>query len=172
MRTLPSMDRDKPMFDAQCIQVRGARTHNLKNINIDIPRGKLVVVTGVSGSGKSSFAIDTLFAEAQRQYLESLSSFARQFVDKMERPNVDAIFGLQPSLCIDQQQGSLSPRSTVGLSPKSMTMFGFLWPAVGLRLVINVVNPSTDSPRTAYWSRFESYPTRRELEFWPDGDRS
>lgn len=114
MRTLPSMDRDKPMFDAPCIQVRGARTHNLKNINIDIPRGKLVVVTGVSGSGKSSFAIDTLFAEAQRQYLESLSSFARQFVDKMERPNVDAIFGLQPSLCIDQQQGSLSPRSTVG----------------------------------------------------------
>jgi excinuclease ABC subunit A len=104
----------KPTVTTQSIQVRGARTHNLKNVTLDIPRGKLVVVTGVSGSGKSSFAIDTLFAEAQRQYLESLSSFARQFVDKMERPDVDAILGLQPSLCIDQQQGSLSPRSTVG----------------------------------------------------------
>jgi excinuclease ABC subunit A len=109
-----SKRREKLTSSLQSIQVRGARTHNLKNIDIDIPRGKLIVVTGVSGSGKSSFAIDTLFAEAQRQYLESLSSFARQFVDKMERPNVDAIFGLQPSLCIDQQQGTLSPRSTVG----------------------------------------------------------
>jgi excinuclease ABC subunit A len=109
-----SKSREKLTSSLQSIQVRGARTHNLKNIDIDIPRGKLIVVTGVSGSGKSSFAIDTLFAEAQRQYLESLSSFARQFVDKMERPNVDAIFGLQPSLCIDQQQGTLSPRSTVG----------------------------------------------------------
>jgi excinuclease ABC subunit A len=114
MSTGFSKRSEKPTSNSQCIQVRGARTHNLKNIDIDIPRGKLIVVTGVSGSGKSSFAIDTLFAEAQRQYLESLSSFARQFVDKMERPNVDAIFGLQPSLCIDQQQGSLSPRSTVG----------------------------------------------------------
>ncbi len=96
------------------IEIRGARTHNLKNVDLDIPRGKLVVVTGVSGSGKSSLAIDTLFAEGQRQYLESLSSYARQFVDQMERPDVDVIRGLQPSLCIDQKQGSLSPRSTVG----------------------------------------------------------
>lgn len=109
-----SKRRKNSTSNSHNIQVRGARTHNLKNIDVDLPRGKLIVVTGVSGSGKSSFAIDTLFAEAQRQYLESLSSFARQFVDKMERPNVDAIFGLQPSLCIDQQQGSLSPRSTVG----------------------------------------------------------
>lgn len=109
-----SKRRETSTSNSHSIQVRGARTHNLKNIDVDLPRGKLIVVTGVSGSGKSSFAIDTLFAEAQRQYLESLSSFARQFVDKMERPNVDAIFGLQPSLCIDQQQGSLSPRSTVG----------------------------------------------------------
>jgi excinuclease ABC subunit A len=96
------------------IEIRGARTHNLKGIDLDLPRGKFVVITGVSGSGKSSLAIDTLFAEGQRQYLESLSSYARQFVDQMERPDVDVIRGLQPSLCIDQKQGSLSPRSTVG----------------------------------------------------------
>ncbi len=96
------------------IEIRGARTHNLKNVDLDIPRGKLTVITGVSGSGKSSLAFDTLFAEGQRQYLESLSSYARQFIDQMERPDVDSIRGLQPALCIDQQQGVLSPRSTVG----------------------------------------------------------
>ncbi len=96
------------------IEIRGARTHNLKNVNLDIPRGKFTVITGVSGSGKSSLAFDTLFAEGQRQYMESLSSYARQFLDQMERPDVDFIRGLQPALCIDQQQGILSPRSTVG----------------------------------------------------------
>lgn len=97
-----------------CIQIRGARTHNLKNVDLDIPRGQLTVLTGVSGSGKSSLAFDTLFAEGQRQYLQSLSSYTRQFVDQMERPEVDSIRGLQPSLCIDQSQGVSSPRSTVG----------------------------------------------------------
>ena len=96
------------------IEIRGARTHNLKNIDLDIPRGHLTVITGVSGSGKSSLAFDTLFAEGQRQYMESLSSYARQFLDQIERPDVDSIRGLQPALCIDQQQGALSPRSTVG----------------------------------------------------------
>jgi excinuclease ABC subunit A len=96
------------------IQIRGARTHNLKNVDLDVPRGKLTVITGVSGSGKSSLAFDTLFAEGQRQYLESLSSYARQFLDQLERPDVDSVRGLQPTLCIDQQQGVLSPRSTVG----------------------------------------------------------
>jgi len=96
------------------IEIRGARTHNLRNVDLDIPRGKLTVVTGVSGSGKSSLAFDTLFAEGQRQYIESLSSYARQFLDQMERPDVDFIRGLQPALCIDQKQGILSPRSTVG----------------------------------------------------------
>lgn len=96
------------------IEIRGARTHNLKNVNLDIPRGSFTVLTGVSGSGKSSLAFDTLFAEGQRQYLQSLSSFTRQMVDQMERPDVDSIRGLQPSLCIDQNQGIASPRSTVG----------------------------------------------------------
>lgn len=100
--------------NGSCIEIRGAKTHNLKSIDLDIPHGKLTVLTGVSGSGKSSLAFDTLFAEGQRQYLQSLSSFTRQFVDQLEPPCVDSIRGLQPSLCIDQNQGVSSPRSTVG----------------------------------------------------------
>src|SRR5215468_3579826 len=95
------------------IAVRGARVHNLKNIDVDLPRDQLVVITGVSGSGKSSLAFDTLFAEGQRQYLESLSVYARQFLDQMERPDVDAVDGLEPTICIDQRPGNQNPRSTV-----------------------------------------------------------
>jgi len=95
------------------ISVRGARTHNLQNIDIDIPRNQLVVVTGPSGSGKSSLAFDTILAEGQRQYFESLSVYTRQYLDQMQRPDVDAIEGLQPSLCIDQHPGNANPRSTV-----------------------------------------------------------
>jgi excinuclease ABC subunit A len=95
------------------IRVRGARTHNLKNVDVEIPRNRLVVITGVSGSGKSSLAFDTLLAEGQRQYIQSLSIYARQFFDQMERPDVDHIDGLQPTIAIDQRQGNPSPRSTV-----------------------------------------------------------
>ena len=96
------------------IRIRGARTHNLQNIDVDIPRNKLVVITGVSGSGKSSLAFDTLLAEGQRQYIDSLSIYARQFFDQMPRPQVDHIEGLQPTVAIDQQPGHHNPRSTVG----------------------------------------------------------
>ncbi len=115
-RSAPASSANAPpeTMSARYIEIRGARTHNLKNVDLDIPRGKFTVITGVSGSGKSSLAFDTLFAEGQRQYMESLSSYARQFFDQMERPDVDFIRGLQPALCIDQQQGVLSPRSTVG----------------------------------------------------------
>ena len=98
---------------AEIIRIRGARVHNLQNIDLDIPRQQLVVVTGPSGSGKSSLAFDTLFAEGQRQYLESLSVYARQFLHQMERPDVDLIDGLQPTISIDQRAGSQNPRSTV-----------------------------------------------------------
>src|ERR1700752_1861828 len=96
------------------ISVRGARQHNLKNINVDIPRNQLTVVTGLSGSGKSSLAFDTIYAEGQRRYVESLSAYARQFLDQLEKPDVDSIEGLSPAISIEQKTTSRSPRSTVG----------------------------------------------------------
>lgn len=96
------------------ITVRGAREHNLKNIDVEIPRDKLVVITGLSGSGKSSLAFDTIFAEGQRRYVESLSAYARQFLGRMDKPDVDQIEGLSPAVSIDQKGVSRNPRSTVG----------------------------------------------------------
>ena len=102
------------MTKSNKISIKGAREHNLKNINLEIPREKFVVITGVSGSGKSSLAFDTLYAEGQRRYVESLSAYARQFLGRMEKPDVDQIDGLSPSISIDQKGVSRNPRSTVG----------------------------------------------------------
>src|SRR3954468_2744603 len=96
------------------IRIRGARTHNLKNLSVDLPRDKITVITGLSGSGKSSLAFDTLYAEGQRRYVESLSSYARQFLSMMEKPDVDHIEGLSPAISIEQKSTSHNPRSTVG----------------------------------------------------------
>ena len=96
------------------IVVKGARVHNLKNVSLEIPRDKLIVFTGLSGSGKSSLAFDTLYAEGQRRYVESLSSYARQFLGQMNKPDVDNIEGLSPAISIDQKTTSKNPRSTVG----------------------------------------------------------
>ena len=96
------------------IVIHGARAHNLKNIDVTIPRDQLVVVTGLSGSGKSSLAFDTLYAEGQRRYVESLSAYARQFLGQMDKPDVDSIDGLSPAISIDQKTTSKNPRSTVG----------------------------------------------------------
>jgi excinuclease ABC subunit A len=113
------------------IQIRGARTHNLQNIDIDIPRGQLVVVTGLSGSGKSSLAFDTLYAEGQRRYVESLSSYARQFLSMMEKPDVDHIEGLSPAIAIDQKSSSHNPRSTVGTVTEIYDYLRVLFARVG-----------------------------------------
>jgi excinuclease ABC subunit A len=113
------------------IQVRGARTHNLKNINLDIPRDKFIVITGLSGSGKSSLAFDTLYAEGQRRYVESLSTYARQFLSLMEKPDVDHIEGLSPAISIEQKSTSHNPRSTVGTITEIYDYLRLLYARVG-----------------------------------------
>ena len=112
------------------IFVKGAREHNLKNIDLEIPRDQLVVFTGLSGSGKSSLAFDTIYAEGQRRYVESLSSYARQFLGQMEKPDVDYIEGLSPAISIDQKTTSKNPRSTVG-TVTEMIISGFCMPESG-----------------------------------------
>ncbi|WP_159547693.1 excinuclease ABC subunit UvrA [Streptococcus halichoeri] len=117
--------------------IRGARAHNLKNINVEIPRDKLVVVTGLSGSGKSSLAFDTIYAEGQRRYVESLSAYARQFLGNMEKPDVDAIDGLSPAISIDQKTTSKNPRSTVGTVTEINDYLRLLYARVGTPYCIN-----------------------------------
>jgi excinuclease ABC subunit A len=114
------------------IAIRGARTHNLKNVDLDIPHGSFTVITGVSGSGKSSLAFDTLYSEGQRQYIDSLSPYARQFVDSMPRPDMDSVLGLQPTLCIDQRQSALNPRSTLATIAEVYDYLRLLMARVGM----------------------------------------
>ncbi|MEL0238205.1 MAG: excinuclease ABC subunit UvrA, partial [Gammaproteobacteria bacterium] len=114
------------------IYIKGARTHNLKNIDIEIPRNKIVIITGISGSGKSSLAFDTLYAEGQRRYVESLSAYARQFLSMMEKPDVDQIDGLSPSISIEQKATSHNPRSTVGTVTEIYDYLRLLYARVGI----------------------------------------
>src|SRR5438105_11031363 len=113
------------------ITIRGAREHNLKNVTLSIPRDKLVVFTGLSGSGKSSLAFDTLYAEGQRRYVESLSSYARQFLGRMDKPDVDYILGISPAVAIEQKVNTRNPRSTVGTSTEIYDYLKLLFARIG-----------------------------------------
>ncbi len=126
------MEEAQKMRPREWIKVRGAREHNLKNINVNIPRNELVVLTGLSGSGKSSLAFDTIYAEGQRRYMESLSSYARMFLGQMEKPNVDMIEGLSPAISIDQKSTNRNPRSTVGTVTEIYDYFRLLYARIGI----------------------------------------
>ena len=119
------------MDENKYIKIRGAREHNLKNIDIDIPRRKMVVLTGLSGSGKSSLAFDTIYAEGQRRYVESLSSYARMFLGQLDKPDLDSIEGLSPAISIDQKSTVSNPRSTVGTVTEIYDYFRLLYARVG-----------------------------------------
>ena len=114
------------------IIIRGAREHNLKNVDLEIPRDQLIVMTGLSGSGKSSLAFDTIYADGQRRYMESLSSYARQFLGQMEKPDVDSIDGLSPAISIDQKTTSKNPRSTVGTVTEIYDYLRLLYARIGI----------------------------------------
>ena len=116
---------------AEVIKISGARQHNLKNLHVEIPREKLVVITGLSGSGKSSLAFDTLYAEGQRRYVESLSAYARQFLDQMEKPDVDFIEGLSPAIAIEQRSAGANPRSTIATTIEIYDYLRVLFSAIG-----------------------------------------
>ncbi|MCB1097509.1 MAG: excinuclease ABC subunit UvrA, partial [Verrucomicrobiae bacterium] len=116
---------------ADTIKITGARQHNLKNISVEIPRNKLVVITGMSGSGKSSLAFNTLYAEGQRRYVESLSAYARQFLDQLEKPDVDFIEGLSPAIAIEQRTSGPNPRSTIATATEIYDYLRILYSACG-----------------------------------------
>src|SRR5215831_11131203 len=120
------------VMTSKTISIRGAREHNLKNISLDLPRERLVVITGLSGSGKSSLAFDTIYAEGQRRYVESLAAYARQFLDMMQKPDVDHIEGLSPAISIEQKTTSRNPRSTVGTVTEVYDYLRLLFARVGV----------------------------------------
>lgn len=148
------------------IIIRGARAHNLQNVNVTIPKNKLVVMTGLSGSGKSSLAFDTLYAEGQRRYVESLSSYARQFLGQMDKPDVDSIEGLSPAISIDQKTTSKNPRSTVGTVTEINDYFRLLWARVGVPICPNDGTVITSQSVDQMISQIMKLPERTKLQIF------
>lgn len=120
--------------------IKGARQHNLKNLNLEIPKNKLVVITGISGSGKSTLAFDTIYAEGQRRYVESLSAYARQFLELMDKPDVDSIDGLSPAISIQQKTTSKNPRSTVGTVTEVYDYLRLLFARIGAPYCLSLIH--------------------------------
>src|SRR5437764_1963956 len=146
------------------IVIRGAREHNLKNIDLEIPRDQLVVITGLSGSGKSSLAFDTIYAEGQRRYVESLSAYARQFLEQLEKPDVDAIEGLSPAIAIEQKTVSRNPRSTVGTVTEIYDYLRLLWARVGVPHCPNCGEPVVRQSATQVVDRVLAFPEGTRIE--------
>jgi len=129
---VPDVTTSPARYHHDRLVVRGAREHNLRDISVDLPRDSLIVFTGLSGSGKSSLAFDTIFAEGQRRYVESLSAYARQFLGQMDKPDVDFIEGLSPAISIDQKSASRNPRSTVGTITEVWDYLRLLYARIGV----------------------------------------
>ena len=146
------------------IVIHGARSHNLKNIDVTIPRDKLVVLTGLSGSGKSSLAFDTLYAEGQRRYVESLSAYARQFLGQMDKPDVDSIDGLSPAISIDQKTTSKNPRSTVGTVTEINDYLRLLYARVGHPICPNDGTEITSQTVEQMVDRVLEYPEKTRIQ--------
>src|SRR5712672_1045008 len=143
-------------MENKTIVVRGAREHNLQNVDLDLPRNKLVVFTGVSGSGKSSLAFDTLYAEGQRRYVESLSSYARQFLGQLQKPDVDYLGGLSPAISIQQKAAGRNPRSTVGTITEVYDYLRVLYARIGLGHCPQCARPITAQTREQILARILS----------------
>src|SRR5712671_6241710 len=145
-------------MDNSTIVIRGAREHNLRNVNLDLPRDQLIVFTGVSGSGKSSLAFDTLYAEGQRRYVESLSSYARQFMGQMQKPDVDFLSGLAPAISIQQKTAGRNPRSTVGTITEIHDYLRVLYARVGQGHCPECGRPITAQTREQIIARIQALP--------------
>src|SRR5213596_1422542 len=145
-------------MDNSTIVIRGAREHNLRNVNLDLPRNRLIVFTGVSGSGKSSLAFDTLYAEGQRRYVESLSSYARQFLGQLQKPDVDLLSGLSPAISIQQKSAARNPRSTVGTITEIYDYLRVLYARVGQGHCPQCGRPITAQTREQILSRILALP--------------
>src|SRR4029079_6636977 len=148
---------------AQTIKITGARQHNLKNLHVEIPRDKLVVITGLSGSGKSSLAFDTIYAEGQRKYVESLSAYARQFLDQMQKPDVDYIEGLSPAIAIEQRSSGTNPRSIIATTTEIYDYLRLLYANVGKPHCPSSGEWITHQPTSAIVDKILALPPRTRI---------